>query len=86
MALLTSGAALRPPRSVYRRSAPSGRPLKIRPEDLGCRPAVRFVSVATGRAHAALVVSSGACFSAGFNSNGQVSREAVCSSGKNGTY
>ena len=60
--------------------------LKIHPEDLGCTPGVKFISAAIGRAHTILVASNGACFSAGLNSSGQVSREAVFFSGKDGTY
>jgi len=55
--------------------------MKIRPEDLGCPTGVKFVSAATGRAHTILVASDGACFSAGLNNSGQVSREEISSGG-----
>lgn len=59
--------------------------MKIRPEDLGCAASVKFVSAATGRAHTILIAGDGACFSAGLNASGQVSRQEVSSCGKNGT-
>ena len=59
--------------------------MKIRPEDLGCAPSVKFVSAATGRAHTVLVASDGACFSAGLNTSGQASRHENYLRGRNGT-